>query len=88
MRIVFLLVALALCLSMPMTALAAEVTEPVSPTEVIEVVESLESTESTDQMELYVEASTDYLRIIAGCVVFFTVVLLCYFSYEFLCIFF
>lgn len=88
MRIMSLVLALALCLSMPMQVLAAEVIEPESPIEVTEVVEEIESTESSSAIEIYAEASTDYLRVIAGCVVFFTVVLLCHFSYKFLRIFF
>lgn len=73
---------------MPMTALAVEVTEPISPTEVTEVVDDIDSTESLNVIEIYVESSNDYLRIISGCVVFFTVVILCYFSYKFFRIFF
>lgn len=88
MRIMSLVLALAICLTIPMQVMAAEVTEPVSPTEVTEVVEEVESTESLNAIEVYVESSNDYLRIISGCVVFFTVVTLCYFSYKFLRIFF
>ena len=88
MKIMSLILVLVLCLSMPMQALAAEITESESPTEMTEVVESLESTESSTALEIYAASSNDYLRIITGCVVFFTVVALCHFSYKFFRIFF
>ena len=85
-RIIALLLVLAL--AVPITAYATGPTSAPEPETTVEpeTVPETTVTEETvdiDSIAPYVVASADYLRIIAGCVVFFTVVILCVFVYKF-----
>lgn len=63
-------------------------TEPTTVTQVIEVVEVIDYRPLLTDIGLNAAYSADFLRVIAGCVVFFVIVLLCYFVYKFFRIFF
>ena len=88
-RVVSVLLALVLCISSPVPVYAVELVEETQPPEVIiEVVESSANTQILETIEYFSGISNDYLRIISGCVVFFVVVVLCYFVYKFFRMFF
>lgn len=55
---------------------------------VTEVVEIIDYTPLLTDISGNAALTADYLRIVGGCVVFFVVVLLCYFVYKFFRIFF
>ena len=58
------------------------------PTEVIEVVEIIDYSPILAEISWDAAASAEFLQIITGCLVFFVVVILCYFVYKFFRIFF
>lgn len=94
-RFLALLLALVICVSIPVTGFAAEVEESIEPTEqTTEPTEVTEEVETTDYMTslqnilVYLNACTNYLQVVTGCVVFQIVVVLCFFAYKFFRIFF
>lgn len=84
---------LVLALAVPFTVYA---TEPTTAPELETTVEPetvpetlvTEETVDIDGIAPYVVASSEYLLVIAGCVVFFTIVVLCFFVYKFFRMFF
>lgn len=62
--------------------------ETTAPTEVIEVVEQIVYTEQLDTLSAYASQIADASVLISGFLLFFVVVVLCYFVYKFLRIFF
>lgn len=62
--------------------------EITAPTEVIEVVEQIVYTEQLDTLSAYASQIADASVLISGFLLFFVVVVLCYFAYKFFRIFF
>lgn len=96
-RFVALLMVLILCISAPVTAQASEIPEETQPVETIEEIyhepiseaaDDNGNNEALDNLQLFGAASTEYLRLISGCLVFIVVIILCYFVYKFFRIFF
>ena len=93
-KLIAVVLALVVCVSLPLQIFADEVEEPMEPTEetteteVIEEDETSMDSETLQAIAPFVIASCEYLQMIAGAAVFMIVVVLCFFAYKFFRIFF